>query len=254
MKRDVTTILDIRIDAVCYTNVLKRVSRWITDKTQTYICVAAVHLVMECQKNDALRNGVNAAGLVMPDGMPLVWLSRLFGKKRVGRVYGPTLMLALCSLAQRRGWSIFLLGGGTGQAHKLAQHLEQRFPRLLIVGCADTPRRPISAARSARFTRTINRSRAQVVFVGMGCPWQELWMIENRRFLSAPVLIGVGAAFDFLTGRAAQAPPWVQNIGLEWLFRLIHEPKRLWYRYTVMNVQFVLLILRQLLFIPPKRH
>lgn len=239
MKKTYTPVLNVRISPLTYAKALQYIKSWMSEGKKTYICVAAVHLVMECQKDKVLLDGVNKAGLVTPDGMPLVWLSKLYGQARVERVYGPTLMLKVCSMAQRKGYKVFLLGGAKGQSKELAQKLTNKFPRLSIVGNRDTPKRPIPTDENNKIIKEINGSGAQVLFVGLGCPYQEHWMIENRDRLNANVLMGVGAAFDFISGRFKQAPVWMQRMGFEWLFRLLQDPKKLWYRYTLLNAQFL---------------
>ncbi|MBI3577087.1 WecB/TagA/CpsF family glycosyltransferase [Candidatus Gottesmanbacteria bacterium] len=241
-----TSILNIQVSAIVYRDVLHQAERWIRERKRKYICVAATHLLMECQKDKALLAGVNKARLVTPDGMPLVWLLKLYGHKKVERVYGPTLMLKLCRLAEKNGYKIFLLGGSLGESGQLRQKLKNKFSSLQIAGNRDTPVRAIPEKENNAIVKKINSSGAQIVFVGMGCPIQELWMIRNRRRLEAPVLIGVGAAFDFITAKTPQAPPWMQNTGLEWLYRLLHEPKRLAYRYVVLNTRFTVFVLKQL--------
>ncbi|MBI5449129.1 WecB/TagA/CpsF family glycosyltransferase [Candidatus Gottesmanbacteria bacterium] len=235
-------ILGVSVSAINYQMVLSQVRRWITKKEKRYACVAAAHLIIACQKDKILLEGVNRAGLITPDGMPLVWLLRRFGYRRVERVYGPTLMVELCTLAARRGWGVFLLGGAKGQSEEVKDAVLARLPKLQITGNIDTPLRPIPNVLNQNIITHINRLRPKLVFVGLGCPQQELWMIENRKKLDAPVLIGVGAAFDFLSGRVRQAPAWMQNVALEWLFRFLQEPGRLWYRYTVTNGSFLFLV------------
>lgn len=242
-----TSILGVRVSAITYAGALHKIERWIAEKKRSFVCVAATHLVMECQKDKSLLEGVNMAGLVTPDGMPLVWLLRLYGHKQASRVYGPTLMTKLCSLAEQQGLGVYLLGGASGQSQEVARALRRQHPTLRVVGHHDTPVRLISSHENEKIIIEINNAHPEIVFVGLGCPHQELWMIDNRKILDAPVLIGVGAAFDFLSGYMRQAPAWVQNIGLEWLFRLLQEPKRLWYRYSVINVTFVWLVLKELL-------
>lgn len=241
-----TSILGVRVSAITYADALREIGQWIIEKKRRYVCVAATHLVMECQKDERLCRGVNRAGLVTPDGMPLVWLLRLYSHKKIERVYGPTLMLKTCRLAEKNGYKIFLLGGSFGQSRQLRQKLKKKFPALRIVGSRDTPVRPIPEKDNQAIVKEMNQSNAQVAFIGTGCPTQELWMLENRKRLAAPVLIGVGAAFDFLSGRVSQAPAWMQNTGLEWLFRLTQEPRRFWRRYTLLNAQFVWKITGQL--------
>lgn len=246
MSKTHTSILDVQVSEVNYELALKNITDWIDSRKRSYICVANVHLVMECQKDRRLLKRVNNAGLVTPDGMPLVWLSKIYGKKKVGRVYGPTLTLKICQRAARNGYSIFLLGGKKDRSKQLRKALNEKFPSLSIVGAVDTPIRPIPSKKNAQIIEKINRSGADIVLVGEGCPHQELWMSKNREKLSANVLIGVGAAFDFITESVKQAPYWMQDAGLEWLFRLTQDPKRLFFRYTVLNSLFIIAIARQL--------
>ncbi|MBI5620167.1 WecB/TagA/CpsF family glycosyltransferase [Candidatus Gottesmanbacteria bacterium] len=241
------SILNVNVSVINYQMALSEVERWIIKKEKHYVCVAAAHLMAECQKDKRLLEGVNRAGLVTPDGMPLVWLARLYGYKQVSRVYGPTLMEKLCTLAKQQCWRVYLLGGASGQSQEVARALRRKFPALRIVGHRDTPARPIPSLQNQKIIAEVNHARPEIVFVGLGCPNQELWMIENRKKLGAPVLIGVGAAFDFLSCRVRQAPEWTQNVGFEWLYRLIQEPKRLWYRYTVINATFIWLVMKELL-------
>jgi len=245
-NKNFTPILDVNVSVLTYKKVIRKIEEWIVNNKKEYICVAAVHLVMECQRDENLLKGVNKAGLVTPDGMPLVWILKLKGKKDVERVYGPDLMLKMCRFAQGKGYKIFLLGGAKGESRILARKLKEKFPKLKIVGFKDTLKRPLLKKENKLVIDRINQSRADIVFVGMGCPFQELWIIENRRKLKANVLIGVGVAFDFITGRVRQAPKFIQNIGLEWFFRLLQEPGRLWYRYTVLNLMFIYLCLKRI--------
>lgn len=241
-------LLNVHVAMIDYDGVLQQVSLCILRQLKIYICAAASHLIVDCQNNPKLLMGVNQPqSLVVPDGMPLVWLLRLYGHKQASRVYGPTLMIKLCSLAAQHSWGVYLLGGAKGQSQEVARVLRRQHPTLRVVGHRDTPVRPISSYQNGKIITEINNAHPEIVFVGLGCPRQELWMIENRKKLEAPVLIGVGAAFDFLSGRVRQAPAWVQNIGFEWLFRFLQEPRRLWYRYSVINVTFVWLVLKELL-------
>ncbi len=242
-----TNILDVAVSSITYPQVLHRITQWIEKKQCHYICVAAVHLIMECQKDHALRNGVNQASIVTPDGVPLVWLSKLYGNHAVERVYGPTLMTKICELAEKNEHRIFLLGGSKGQSGQAVKNLHRQFPQLDITGNIDTPHRPPTPAQTKTIIHTINAGKADIVFVGLGCPLQERWIIENRPYLNAAVLIGVGAAFDFISGKVPQAPQWMQQHGLEWLFRLIQEPRRLAHRYLIIQSIFVIKICRQLI-------
>jgi len=240
-------ILNTSITSTTYVEVLKRIQIWIASNSKKYISVAAVHLVMECNSNPTLQKGVNNSAIVTPDGMPLVWLSKLYGVKNIERVYGPTLMKKMCEQAQRKKHKIFLLGGSNGQAKLLKHELLLRFPMLKIVGYSDTPVRPIPERKNRTIIKKVNNSKANIVFIGMGCPQQELWMVQNRDKLAPEILIGVGAAFDFFTGKTKQAPVFIQKSGLEWVFRLFQEPRRLAYRYLVLNTLFIVYVIKETL-------
>jgi len=220
---------------------------WIAHRQQHYVCITGVHGIMESQRDEGLRRIHNEAGLVTPDGMPLVWLSRLYGHGHVRRVYGPDLMLALCEHSLSKGYRHFFYGGGEGMPELLANNLRRRFPGLRVVGGYSPPFRPLSGAEDERIVAAINEADPDVVWVGLSTPKQERWMTEHVGRLSAPVLIGVGAAFDFHSGLKKQAPRWMQRSGLEWLFRLATEPKRLWRRYFMNNPLFVVRVLQQAL-------
>jgi N-acetylglucosaminyldiphosphoundecaprenol N-acetyl-beta-D-mannosaminyltransferase len=173
-------------------------------------------------------------------------LSTWQGQAAVSRVYGPDLMLALCQLSVERGYSHYFYGGAAGVASLLADKLQIRFPGLKVAGTCSPPVRPPTRAEDAQIVAQINQANPDVIWVGLGTPKQDLWMAAHRDQLTAPLLIGVGAAFDFHTGRIPQAPKWMQQNGLEWLFRLWQEPKRLWYRYLVYNPLFILHIFAQI--------
>jgi N-acetylglucosaminyldiphosphoundecaprenol N-acetyl-beta-D-mannosaminyltransferase len=211
-----------------------------------YLCVAAVHTVMACQDDPELKAAVLGADFTVPDGTPLVWALRMLGHPLESRVYGPDLMEAACARAVRTGRRFYLYGGrNPGALAQLARQLRLRHPGLQIVGGQAPPFRPLSAAEEARVAEDINRSRADVVWVGIGVPKQEKWMAHMRDRLEAPVLVGVGAAFDFHAGLIPQAPAWLQRNGMEWAFRLAHEPRRLWRRYLRYNPRFVIGFLHQ---------
>jgi N-acetylglucosaminyldiphosphoundecaprenol N-acetyl-beta-D-mannosaminyltransferase len=237
-----TNILGVGISAITLAQAVARIETWIKAGTRQYVSVCTVHTVMECRKEPAVRRAVNCAGLATPDGMPLVWLSKLGGHRPVSRVYGPDLMLALCQASARQGYSHYFYGGAAGVADLLAEKLQDRFPGLKVAGTYTPPFRPLAPAEKRQINDQINEAGPDLVWVGLGAPRQDLWMAEHRPHLAAPVLVGVGAAFDFHTGRIPQAPVWMRQSGLEWLFRLIQEPGRLWYRYLVYNPLFILLI------------
>lgn len=235
---NVVNILGTKVACLNYSKTLDIIEKAIKKNHASYISVAAVHLVMECFDNPSLRIAVNRSLCVTADGMPLVWIQRFKGNV-ASRVYGPELTLRLCQLAQRDKWKIFIVGGAKGQGNKLISILKKQYPRLKIVGSFDTPLRPIPKSNNHLLLTKINTKNPDLIFVGLGCPYQERWMIQNQKLIKRGVMIGVGAAFDFITGIKKQAPCWVQNIGFEWLFRLLQEPKRLGKRYTITNIRFI---------------
>ena len=240
-------ILGVGVSAINMGMALRAIEDWISRRESQYICVTGVHGVMESQRDEGLRRIHNAAGLVTPDGMPLVWLSRLMGFRHVERVYGPDLMLAVCERSVRRGYCHFFYGGAPGVAEKLAVQLQSRFPGLKVVGTCSPTFRPLAPEEDRALVERINTVQPDIVWVGLSTPKQERWMAEHVGRLSAPVLAGVGAAFDFHAGLKKQAPRWVQKNGLEWLFRLLSEPRRLWRRYLINNPWFLWLVLLQAL-------
>lgn len=211
------------------------------------MCVRDVHGVIRCQQDEWLRHIHNNAGLVTPDGMPLVWLARMSGFRHAARVYGPDLMLAFCERSAGNGHRHFFYGGATGTPERLAEKLKSRFPGLTVVGTYSPPFRPLAPEEDDAIVRLMNLSSADVVWVGLSTPKQEIWMWEHVGKVKAPVLIGVGAAFDFHAGIKKQAPRWLQRSGLEWLFRLATEPKRLWRRYLWVVPSFLFLSSLQLM-------
>jgi N-acetylglucosaminyldiphosphoundecaprenol N-acetyl-beta-D-mannosaminyltransferase len=210
------------------------------DGKRGYVAVTGVHGVMEAQSSPGLRHILNEALLCTPDGMPMVWLGKLKGHREMDRVYGPDLMLNLCQHSPERGFSHFLYGGNPGVADDLKRTLEGRFPGLKIVGTYQPPFRPLDETERADLARQVAETRPDFFWVGLSTPKQEKFMAEYLPLLpEAKVFLGVGAAFDLLTGRIKQAPGWMQRNGLEWFFRLIQEPKRLARRYLINNPLFV---------------
>lgn len=235
------------VSAINMGDALATIGQWIENASPNYVCVTPVHGLVESQHDEELRRIYNTAGLVTPDGMPVVWLSQLRGYRRVERVYGPDLMLAVCAASVEHGWRHFLYGGTDGVAPLLAQRLEERFPGIQIAGTYTPPFRPLTEAEDRDVVDQINRSGADIVWVGIGAPKQEKWMAAHVGRTGASVLVGVGAAFDFHAGVKRQAPRWMQRAGLEWLFRLMSEPRRLWWRYLRTNPYFVHLVALQAL-------
>ena len=237
-------VLGVGISAIRMADALAHIEAWIAVSERRYVCVVPAHSVMDCRDDPELRALVNAAGLVTPDGMSLVWLLRRRGYRDTERVYGPDLLLETCGRSVAAGWRHYFLGGAEGVAAELAARLQRRFPGLAVAGTLSPPFRGLSAEEDAALCKSVNEAHPDIVWVGLGSPKQERWMAAHRAALTAPVLVGVGAAFDFLSGRQRQAPRWIQHSGLEWLYRLASEPRRLWPRYA-RYPRFVVLALRQ---------
>jgi N-acetylglucosaminyldiphosphoundecaprenol N-acetyl-beta-D-mannosaminyltransferase len=241
-------VLGVPLALTDYEETLDWMDAAIAHGSRSYLCVAAVHTVMLCKEDAELREAVLNSDLTVPDGQPLVWAMNALGHDLPSRVYGPDLMEKACERAVDTGVRMYLYGGrNQGALVQLALNLRQRFPGLQIVGGYSPPYRDLTDDESDAVAKEINRSRADIVWVGIGAPKQEKWMARMRDRLDAPVLVGVGAAFDFHAGLVAQAPAWMQRIGLEWLFRLGTEPRRLWRRYARYNPLFVTGFARQYL-------
>jgi N-acetylglucosaminyldiphosphoundecaprenol N-acetyl-beta-D-mannosaminyltransferase len=226
-------ILGISVTATTMEGAVGVIEGWITRREAQYVCVSGMHGVMECQRDEQLRRVHNAAGMVTTDGMPLVWLCRLKGQRRTERVYGPDLMLALCARSETTGFRHFFYGASPAVLDALTARLQARFPGMKVAGTYAPPFRPLNPAEDLEIVERIRQSGSDIVWVGLSTPKQERWMAEHVERLGRPVLIGVGAAFDFHAGMKRQAPRWMQRSGLEWLFRLLSEPRRLYRRYLL---------------------
>jgi N-acetylglucosaminyldiphosphoundecaprenol N-acetyl-beta-D-mannosaminyltransferase len=238
-------VLGVHLSAINMDEAVDEITRWIDERSPHYVCVTGVHGVMEAQRDESLRQIHNRSGLTTPDGMPMVWAGRWAGFPGVRRVYGPDLMLALSERAAQRGWRNYLFGGKEGIADRTAARMAAAFPRLNVVGTHSPPFRPLTEAEDAELVQRINAASPDIVWVGLSTPKQERWMAAHVDQLTAPVLIGVGAAFDIHAGVVRQAPLWMQRSGLEWLFRLGTEPRRLARRYLSNNPRFVVRVLRR---------
>jgi N-acetylglucosaminyldiphosphoundecaprenol N-acetyl-beta-D-mannosaminyltransferase len=247
LQRSCFPVLGVSVDAVRIEDVCVILEQWIQQRHRChYVAVTGMHGIMEAQYDPSFRTILNSADLVVPDGMPLVWLGRLRGIELRRRVYGPDLMLSVCEQTTSRGWRHFLLGGAPGVSDRLATALTSRFPGLQIAGTCSPPFRPLTQREDDELVAAINRASADVVWVGLSTPTQERWMYEHRDRLDAAVLLGVGAAFDFHSGTKKQAPSWMREGGLEWLFRLFQEPRRLWRRYLIYGPRFVWFVAQEL--------
>jgi len=233
------------VSAIDMTQALDTIDRWIAQREPQYVCVTGVHGIMESQRDEALRRIHNRASLVTPDGMPLVWLSWLNGHSHVEQVCGSDLMLACCERSVVKGYRHFFYGGGEGIARRLAERICSRYAGLTVAGTYSPPFRKVSDAEDQVIVKQINDAGPDIVWVGLSTPKQECWMNAHLGRLRAPVLIGVGAAFDFHAGVKKRAPRWMQRSGLEWLFRLGAEPRRLWRRYLWNNPAFLWRVILQ---------
>lgn len=240
------SILNMRVDATSYVDTTERIVSWAQNAQSEYICVANVHMAMEAYDDPNFAKLVNKAALVTPDGMPLVWGLRVLGLQDASRVYGPTLTLHVCEAAAQQGIPIGLYGGTPESLAAFVRFLRGRFPGILVVCQIAPPFRLLTPTEDTAYTQQITASGARILLVGIGCPNQERWMASHWQQIPA-VMLGVGAAFDFHSGRIKQAPSWLQKVGLEWAFRLFMEPKRLWKRYLVHNPRFILFFVQQYL-------
>lgn len=240
-------ILGVKISSINLSSACRSIEEFITQQKKAYVCVAPVATIMECQNNEYYRQIINQADLTTPDGMPVVWLGKLKGQRTIDRTYGPDLTLAMCAIAEQKNYRLYFYGGTREALDGLISRLQKEFPGLNIVGAFSPPFRNLSEVENEEIIRAMNQARPDIIWVGLGAPKQDIWMYENRAALNAPVLIGVGAAFDFLSGTKKQAPRWMQRSGLEWVFRLACEPRRLAKRYLVGNTRFVGLLAKQLL-------
>jgi N-acetylglucosaminyldiphosphoundecaprenol N-acetyl-beta-D-mannosaminyltransferase len=234
-------VLATRIAATSIPEVLRQVDGWIERRERHDVHFCTTDTMLQCVDDPRMAEVINHAGLAVPDGMPLVWLGRRH-RLRVSRVYGPDLMLALCEYGQARGYRHFFYGGTPEVLAGLEQKLKQRFPRLQIAGSYAPPFRPPTDDEEAAIVSQINASGADIVWCGLGTPRQDYWVANMRNRLNSSAVLAVGAAFNFHSGHVRQAPRWMMHTGLEWMFRLAMEPRRLWRRYLVGNPRFLYLL------------
>lgn len=253
LQADTTTtdrvdVLGIHVSVTDLDDTVERFARWIDRGERHLVCVSDVNALLHARADEWLTEVYNTAGLTVPDGMPLVWAGRRAGFDRMARVAGPDLFERVMAEAAERGWSQYFYGGAEGVAEELRDTFVARHPGLKVAGVRCPPYRPLTEAEDAAVVEEINAAKPDIIWVGLGAPKQERWMAEHRDRLDAAVLIGVGAAFDFHTGRLDRAPLWMQQSGLEWSYRLYKEPRRLWRRYLLGIPRFGVGILRR----PPR--
>lgn len=241
-------VLGIHVSVTDLDDTVETFDRWIADDERHLVCVSDMNALLHARADERLTEVYNTSGLTLADGMPLVWAGQRAGFDRMARVCGPDLLERVMAEAAERGWSQYFYGGADGVAEQLRENFVDRHPELRVAGVYSPPYRTLSADEDAAILDRINQAGPDIVWVGLGAPKQERWMAEHRDRLDAAILIGVGAAFDFHTGRLDRAPGWMQRSGLEWSYRLYKEPRRLWRRYVLGIPRFLLGILRQ----PPR--
>jgi N-acetylglucosaminyldiphosphoundecaprenol N-acetyl-beta-D-mannosaminyltransferase len=239
-------VLGVGLSVLNMETALRAIKAALQERRKGYLCFTGVHPVMEAQADESLRTIFNHAFLATPDGMPMVWLGRFHGHPEMGRVYGPDLLLEMMEWSRTSGCRHFFYGGSEGVADALAEKMRARFPGVEICGTFCPPFRALNETERTGLIATIDQLRPDVIWVGLGSPKQDRFMAEYLPLLNTTLMAGVGAAFDFHTGRITQAPRWMQRSGLEWLFRVVQEPRRLGKRYLKSNPLFVLQLLLQL--------
>jgi len=234
----------MRVHATSYNATTAQILKWQSELKGRYICVANVHMCMETYDDENFRKVVNNADMIVPDGRPLIWGLKALGEKKVSQVRGSDLLLKICKEAENQNIPIGLYGGTPDSLKDFMKYLRNEFPKLNIPFFISPPFRPLTKEEDKNYIDGIHASGVRILFVGIGCPKQENWMAAHRNKVTC-VMIGVGAAFDFFSGRKKHAPRWSQQIGLEWLFRFISEPRRLWKRYLKHNPRFVWYFFKQ---------
>jgi N-acetylglucosaminyldiphosphoundecaprenol N-acetyl-beta-D-mannosaminyltransferase len=236
---DRANVLGVGVHAVNLGVAAEMIESAVDTGRRGYICVTGVHGVMEAQRNSGFKDILDRAFLVVPDGVPTVWIGRWEGFGSMGRVFGPDLMMKVCQKSAKSGHTHFLYGGKPGIAQELKQNLEAKYPGIRVVGTYTPPFRPLSTLEKTELQEELYRLKPDIIWVGLSTPKQEQFMAENLGSLTCKIMIGVGAAFDIHTGRVKDAPVWVKAAGLQWFHRLCQEPSRLWKRYLVNNSEFL---------------
>ncbi len=239
-------ILGVGISALNLKTALEESGLLLDQGGTGYICVTGVHGIMEAQHDERFRHILNGSFLATPDGMPTVWLGRFHGFSKMSRVYGPDYMLGLCERSVEKGYRHFLYGGKEGVADALRQELLNKFPGLQIVGTFTPPFRPLNDVEEIELRNQLQLLQPDILWCGLSTPKQELFMHTYQGRLPVKLMVGVGAAFDLLSGNLSEAPNWMKQSGLQWFYRLIKEPRRLWRRYLLNNPKFIWLTTLQL--------
>lgn len=233
-------------NVVSHESAIRRINELVTAGNGGCVCFSTVHMVMESHDNPEYGGRVNGADVIIPDGMPLVWMQKLQGAKNANRIRANDLMIMLCAFAEKNNLTVGFYGGRQSVIDAIVERAKIDYPNLKIVYAFSPPFRPLTDDEDIEITSEINRKTPDLLFTGLGCPKQENWMAAHKDKVSA-VMLGVGASFDFYAGNVKESPEWLGKLGLEWLFRLTQEPKRLWRRYLILNPRFMWLAARQLL-------
>jgi N-acetylglucosaminyldiphosphoundecaprenol N-acetyl-beta-D-mannosaminyltransferase len=243
--RDLVRVISLTTDVVDHDAAVRTVVDLVRKSEGGYVCFSTVHMVMEAHDSPHFAAKVNAADMIVPDGMPIVWMQKVIGDRSPTRVRANDLMMLLCKRAAIHGLKVGFYGGTQQVIDKIVERAGRDFPDLKIVYAFSPPFRPLTREEDEGIAREINMSAPDILFVGLGCPKQENWMAEHKEKVTA-VMLGVGASFDFFAGNVKESPDWLGRLGLEWLYRLTQEPRRLWRRYLILNPHFIVLALRQL--------
>ena len=247
-------ILGTPISIISIDRALRQFEQWVPDSLDHYVVLRDVHGVMLARRDSCLHRAHETSDLVAPDGMPLVWAARLSGFSEISRVCGPDLLLAVCEHGLPLGWRHYFYGGPPGVAEMVAHELSERLPALRVAGTQSPPFRRLTPEEDDAACASIRAACPDFVWVGLGTPKQEIWMLEHRGKCGGAILLGVGAAFDFYAGRVARAPLWMQRYGLEWAYRFAQEPTRLWKRYLMLAPMFFVLESLELIRAKISRH
>ena len=223
-------ILGVKFDLIDHHRTLEIIHNWRESGKQGYVTLTNPHSVLLCRRDKDMRLATTQADLTLPDGAGITLAANMLGYQHCGRVTGPMLMLRLCDWGRDYGYRHYFYGGATGVARSLADNLSRQFPGLKVAGTNCPPFRPLTSKEDAEIVAQINAARPDVLWIGLGAPKQEKWMLQHKDRIKAAATIGVGAAFDFHSGNAKWAPAWMRKLGLEWAYRLAQEPKRMWRR------------------------
>jgi N-acetylglucosaminyldiphosphoundecaprenol N-acetyl-beta-D-mannosaminyltransferase len=240
------SIIGTPVTSIALDRLLRVFDAWVAKSQDRYVVFRDVHGVIVARNDAQLDLAHKKADIVAPDGLPLVWVLRALGADKVTRVCGPDVLPAACEYGLSRGWRHYFYGGAPGVAEKLSSSLINKYPGLQIVGTQCPPFRPLTSEENEMSCSEIRAAQPDFVWVGLGTPKQEVWMFEHRGQFGGAIMLGIGAAFDFHANIVSRAPTWMQRAGLEWAYRLLSEPKRLWKRYLMMAPLFVVLATQEL--------